>query len=123
MNTQEQKTILLVVDEGLIAMAEAMTIKGFGYQVITANSGERAIETALSNEKISLILMDINLGRGIDGPEAARQILVKKHIPIIFLTSHSEKEYVDRVKEIYPLRVRAQKFRRLCFSIIHRDGL
>jgi PAS domain S-box-containing protein len=44
--------------------------------------------------------MDINLGKGIDGTEAARQILNRHNIPIVFLTSHSEKEYVDRVKEI-----------------------
>jgi PAS domain S-box-containing protein len=44
--------------------------------------------------------MDIDLGEGIDGPEAARQILMTCHIPIVFLTSHAEKEYVDRVKEI-----------------------
>jgi PAS domain S-box-containing protein len=44
--------------------------------------------------------MDIDLGKGIDGTEAARQILALRNIPIVFLTSHSEKEYVDKVKEI-----------------------
>jgi DNA-binding NarL/FixJ family response regulator len=49
---------------------------------------------------IKLILMDIDLGRGMDGPEAARRILALRRLPIVFCTSHSEKEYVDRVKEI-----------------------
>lgn len=44
--------------------------------------------------------MDIDLGAGIDGTEAAKTILESRDIPIIFLTSHSEKEYVDRVKKI-----------------------
>jgi PAS domain S-box-containing protein len=100
MNTLDRKTILLVEDESFIAVLETEIIEDFGYEVINANTGETAVEIALSNERICLILMDINLGNGIDGPEAARQILKKRNIPIVFLTSHSEKEYVDRVKEI-----------------------
>ena len=100
MNDQQHTTILLVEDEALIAMATAHTIKGFGYDVVTAHSGEKAVTLATQNEQISLILMDIDLGGGIDGTEAARQILADRHIPIVFLTSHTEEEYVNRVKEI-----------------------
>jgi PAS domain S-box-containing protein len=101
MSAQEQKTILLVEDEALIAMAEAEAIRRFGYnKVIIANSGEKAVRLATENREIDLVLMDINLGKGIDGTEAARQILSRRTIPIVFLTSHSEQEYVERVKEI-----------------------
>ena len=100
MDTQKQKTILLVEDEALTAVLNARIIKDFGYEVITANTGETAVEVAISNENINLILMDIDLGVGIEGTEAAIQILAKRHIPIIFLTSHCEKEYVNKVKEI-----------------------
>ena len=68
--------------------------------MIIANTGENAVEIALSNDKINLVLVDIDLGKGIGGSEAARQIIKKRNIPVIFLTSHFEKEYVDRVKEI-----------------------
>ncbi|EKD55566.1 MAG: response regulator receiver protein, partial [uncultured bacterium] len=94
------KSILLVEDDFALALVTSEILKDFGFIVITAHTGEEAVKIALSNEKISLILMDINLGDGIDGPEAARQILHKRNIPIVFLTSHSEKEYVDRVKKI-----------------------
>src|SRR6056297_3007206 len=50
--------------------------------------------------EISLILMDIDLGKGMDGTEAAEKILESHELPIVFLTSHSEKEYVNRVKKI-----------------------
>jgi CheY-like chemotaxis protein len=100
MNSLEQKTILLVEDDMLIANAGIRTINKVGYEAITVNSGEEAVETALTNDKISLILMDINLGRGIDGKQAAIKILEKKNIPIVFLTSHFEKEFVEKVKEI-----------------------
>lgn len=98
--TQPRPTILLVEDNVLIAMATAQKITDFGYEVVTAHSGEQAVNMATENQTISLILMDINLGRGIDGTEAARQILATRQIPIVFLTSHTEEEYVSRVKAI-----------------------
>lgn len=99
-NTQTRQTILLVEDEVLLAMATANKIKYFGYDVMMAHSGEDAVKLALEDKCISLILMDVNLGGEIDGPEAATQILAVRHLPIVFLTSHTEEEYVTRVKEI-----------------------
>jgi CheY-like chemotaxis protein len=46
MAPQEQKTILLVEDKAITAMAGAATIKRFGYQVIIANSGEEPVSIA-----------------------------------------------------------------------------
>ncbi|MCF7939550.1 MAG: PAS domain S-box protein [Spirochaetales bacterium] len=94
------KKILLVEDEALIAMSQAKVLKKHEYEVVTAYSGEKAIEAVDSDPEISLILMDIDLGKGMDGTEAAQEILKKQELPIVFLTSHSEKEYVDRVKKI-----------------------
>jgi CheY-like chemotaxis protein len=100
MKNQEQKTILLVEDDTSTMMIEEHMLKGFGYDVVPAKSGEEAVQIATSNDKIALILMDVNLGDGIDGPEAAKQILLKRNLPIVFLSSHTEKEYVERIKGI-----------------------
>ncbi|MCX6138796.1 MAG: PAS domain S-box protein [Ignavibacteriales bacterium] len=100
MTTPEQKTILLVEDEAIIAIAEARTIKQFGYDVIVANSGEKAIALATADDTTDLILMDIDLGKGINGPGAALQILKRRSLPIVFLTSHSEREMVEKVRGI-----------------------
>jgi two-component sensor histidine kinase/CheY-like chemotaxis protein len=100
MDRPGQKTILLVEDELLIAAVESQTIEGFGYSVLIAGSGEKAVDIGAANPDIDLILMDIDLGGGIDGTEAARRILAKRAVPIVFLTSHGEKEFVERVKEI-----------------------
>lgn len=93
MKQEKQKTILLVEDESIIALDESIRIKKFGYIVIAAKDGETAIRQVNENPDISLILMDINLGKGISGPETARLILQSKKLPIIFLSSHSEEEY------------------------------
>lgn len=95
------KTILLVEDEALIGMAEKNCLTEEGFNVIQILSGEEAIETVEMNpDSIDLILMDIDLGLGMDGTEAAEAILKIKDIPIIFLSSHTEKEVVDKTEKI-----------------------
>jgi len=96
----KQKTILLVDDEALIAMSEKTELEKYGYRVATAFSGEEAIEKARGNDDIDLILMDIDLGRGIDGTIAAQEILKERDIPVVFLSSHTEPEIVGKTEKI-----------------------
>ncbi len=100
MPDDSQKTILLVEDEAILAMDEKQTLEHYGFNVIIAPSGEKAIETVELNPGIDLILMDINLGRGMEGTDAARQILSSHDIPLIFLSSHTEREIVEKTEGI-----------------------
>ncbi len=95
------KTILLVDDDTVITIQVAKILKNFGYDVINAKTGEEAIGIGINNTQISLILLDINLGEGIDGAEVARQILAKSDIPIVFHISNTEQEYVGRIRGIH----------------------
>ncbi len=95
-----RRTILLVEDEALIALAEAMTLERHGYRVIHASTGEQAVDLAESDPEIGLALMDINLGPGIDGTQAAQMILAARELPIVFLSSHTEPEVVERTEKI-----------------------
>jgi PAS domain S-box-containing protein len=92
--------LLLVEDEAIIALNEARMIEQHGYEVETVHSGKQAVETATTEPEIVLVLMDIDLGRGMDGTEAARRILETQDIPIVFLSAHAEREFVERVKQI-----------------------
>lgn len=94
------RKLLLVEDEAIIAMAQAHILENFGYEVATAITGEKAVELVQAEPAISLILMDIDLGKGIDGTETARRILAKRNLPIVFLTSHAERELVEKVRGI-----------------------
>jgi two-component sensor histidine kinase/ligand-binding sensor protein/DNA-binding response OmpR family regulator len=101
MNTPGQKTILLVEDEIIIAAAEKMQLEEAGYRVVLAHTGEQAIESVRNKDAIiDIILMDINLGNGIDGTEAAQEILKTREIPLLFLSSHTEKEIVEKTEAI-----------------------
>ncbi len=44
--------------------------------------------------------MDINLGSGMDGTETAQRILMSINVPILFLSSHTEKEVVEKTESI-----------------------
>lgn len=98
MSDGARKKILLVEDEALIARDEADLIKNFGYDVFVCHTGEKALEFMDAHPEIDLILLDIDLGSGIDGTETARRVQEKRHVPIVFLTFHGEREMVDRVR-------------------------
>src|SRR5208337_1450522 len=100
MREAKEKTILLVEDEAVIAISETKELEKYGYAVIAVVSGETAIETCRRNPSIDLILMDIDLGEGMDGAETAMRILQMKVIPIVFLSSHSEPEIVAKSETI-----------------------
>lgn len=100
MKAEKKKTILLVEDDAVTALVEEAMIRRFGYEVVIANSGEQAVRLAAGREEIDLVLMDIDLGAGMDGTEAAALILAKRNLPIVFLTLHAEQEYVERVRKI-----------------------
>ncbi len=66
--------ILIVEDEGIIAMEMQDRLEGLGYYVPTiVSSGEQAIPVA-AEERPDLVLMDIMLQGKMDGVEAATQI-------------------------------------------------
>ena len=99
--TFTRKKLMLVEDEALIALSEIQELEGYGYEVLHILSGEEAVNYLRSNKsQIDLILMDINLGDGIDGTDAARLILEICDTPIIFLSSHTEPEIVEKTEMI-----------------------
>ena len=74
---------------GWIVQKEQLEI--YGYSVTVVNDGQKAVKTALSAEStFDIILMDIDLGDGIDGTEAAELILKEKDIPVVFCGVNAE---------------------------------
>jgi PAS domain S-box-containing protein len=100
MGNELQKTILLVEDHASTAIVVAKQLHRLGYTVITATTGEEAVELAAGPLQLGLILMDILLGGGIDGVEAAKQILAERKIPIVFLSSDLDADTMEKVRGI-----------------------
>jgi len=96
--------ILIVEDEVLNAMTLRKTMENFGYNVIAiAKNYEECIEIVF-NEKINIILMDINLGENSKtGIEAATDILKhQKNILIIYLTGNFDDETIMAASKTNP---------------------
>lgn len=94
------KTILLVEDDRSTAYIEKLILENHDFKVIIASTGEEAVDATLTHNEINLVLMDIDLGDGMDGTAAATAILAVRDIPVIFLSSHAEREIVEKTEGI-----------------------
>ena len=66
-----KKRILIVEDQGIIALDEAQIMRDLGYEVTgIAMTGEAAVEQA-GRDRPDVVLMDIMLEGKMDGREAA----------------------------------------------------
>jgi PAS domain S-box-containing protein len=98
---REPKNILLVEDDTIVAMTQSMDLQAYGYNVIHAAKGHQALSALKQMDVlIDLILMDIDLGEEKDGAEIAKMILQEYDIPLIFLSSHTEREVVAKTENI-----------------------
>lgn len=77
-------TILVVDDEREIVRALRRSLSAYGYSVLTARSGEEAIE-AVSQQRPDLVLLDLLLP-GISGLEVCKQVRAVSDLPIIVLS-------------------------------------
>jgi two-component system cell cycle sensor histidine kinase/response regulator CckA len=98
----KQEKILIVENESIIAKDLEMSLRQLGWQVCgIAYSGLEGVEKARCLNP-DIILMDIKLGKGIDGIEAARQIAAFSAVPIIYLTAFADNETLSRAKITNP---------------------
>jgi PAS domain S-box-containing protein len=97
---EKKKKLLLVEDESIIALAEKASLERHGYALVLAASGASALAIAEAEPDIDLVLMDINLGPGMDGTMAADAILKRRELPVVFLSSHTEPEIVEKTERI-----------------------
>lgn len=91
----ENRMRILAVDDNIINLATIEQELKSKYEVITVNSGARAIRF-LSREKPELVLLDIQMA-SMDGLETLRKIRELKNgaaIPVIMLTARKDRETV-----------------------------
>jgi two-component system cell cycle sensor histidine kinase/response regulator CckA len=95
-------SILIVEDEALIAeeIQDRLTRLGF-YAVGIRDTGEAAIQAAEQLHP-DLVLMDIRLKGKLDGIAAADRITQQLHVPVVYLTAHSDDSTLQRAKETAP---------------------
>ena len=103
--------ILIVEDDGIVAMDIQSRLEQFGYFVCEKiSSGALAIEKTEQLEP-DLVLMDIVLKGEMDGIDAAKVIQTRFEIPVIFLTAHADEKRFERAKVVAPFGYIIKPFR------------
>ena len=94
--------VLIADDQKMVRQMFELAVKNSeNYEIVAfAADPEEAVEKAL-HQKIDLILMDVVMGSGMDGLDAAKEIKEKHpETKILLVTSMPEVSYIDRAKEI-----------------------
>src|SRR6185503_3525199 len=94
--------IVIIEDEAIIAQNIAVYLNNNDFTVSAiAYDAEEAI-TLLTEHAPDAAILDINLDSEMDGIQIAEFINRNLHIPFLYLTSHADKETLERAKKTEP---------------------
>lgn len=94
--------VLIADDQKMVRQMFELAVRSSEHYEITALAAtpEEAVKKAL-HHKVDLVLMDVVMGSGMDGLDAAKSIKEKSpETKILLVTSMPEVSYIDRAKEI-----------------------
>lgn len=92
---------LIIEDELIVAWAIESSLENFGHEVVDiCPSGESALSAGIGDA--TLIIVDINLGDGMDGIETAVELRRAAAVPIIFCSAYSDQRTRERAMAAVP---------------------
>jgi two-component system cell cycle sensor histidine kinase/response regulator CckA len=90
-------TILLVEDEPMVRAVAERALTRHGYTVITADTGEEALDVIARGEPIDLLISDVVMP-GMDGPAMVEQALKERpDLKILFMSGYAEEQLRDSI--------------------------
>ena len=86
--------VLIVEDNVVLRSALARTLRGFGLTTVEAGSGPAALAVLTLDERITVVLLDINLpgADGISVLEAIRAMPALAHVKVLMCTAADDLE-------------------------------
>jgi two-component system cell cycle sensor histidine kinase/response regulator CckA len=85
-------TVLLVEDEPMVRTVAERALTRHGYQVLTANNGEEALEIVERGDEIALLISDVVMPV-MDGPTMVREARkTRPDLPILFMSGYAEEQ-------------------------------
>ncbi len=105
--------ILVVEDEWIVGDQICRNLRDFGYDACSlAGSAAEAIRM-IEADKPDLVLMDIVLPGEQDGIDTATLIRERFDLPVIYLTAHTNGEYIRRAKLTEPFGYLIKPFNKM----------
>ena len=103
--------ILIVEDEPIVALDLRQELEELGCEVTgLAESGDEALMSSEENRP-DMALMDIRIDGPLDGIQSARLLRHLYQIPVVFLTSYSDRETITRAAQELPYGFLTKPFR------------
>lgn len=103
--------ILIVEDESIIALDLASKLKKNGYEMAgIADNAKDALQMAMDDEP-DIALLDISIKGDTDGIHLAKALNDTKQIPIIYITSYSDRHTIERARLTFPYAYLIKPFR------------
>jgi DNA-binding response OmpR family regulator len=95
------KKVLIVEDDEFLQGLEAKKLKTSGFEVISAQTGEDALNKILEPD-LSIILLDLMLPNisGFDILKKIKETEKTKNIPVIIFSNMSEEETINKAKQM-----------------------
>jgi len=92
-----QRTILIVEDDGFLVQMYAAKLEMEGFKVVAAIDGEKALRQ-VKKEVPDLILLDLLLPKkdGFQVLEELKKDSAVKNVPVVVLSNLGQKEDIDR---------------------------
>ncbi len=89
--------ILVVDDEPGVRMFVERVLRNAGYDVVTADSGARALKIIQGGAGFELILSDVRMP-GMSGPELIDGVRrLRPNVPVLYLTAYSDQLFKERL--------------------------
>jgi signal transduction histidine kinase/CheY-like chemotaxis protein len=86
----KKQIILVVEDNDSVREVAAAMIEDMGYEVITAINGPEGLKTIEERKDIALVLSDVIMAGGMNGPElAAKAMKVRPQLKVLFMSGYA----------------------------------
>jgi CheY-like chemotaxis protein len=96
MSSENRKTILVVDDEPEIRKLVGAMVGQFGYNVLTADSGEHALTLYRNHGPIELLITDV-VAPGMSGPMLADKLAAQQPgLRVLFISGYDNSQVVQK---------------------------
>ena len=106
----DQFRVLIVEDEAIVSMALRRKLEAKGYTVPAEISSGEDVVDAVSCHRPDVVLMDIRMSGGMDGIDAATEIQRLFKLPVVYISSYSDEDTLERAKMTEPYGYLAKPF-------------
>lgn len=96
------KSILIIEDEILVARSTSAILTNYGFSVVGLATNVKQAHNLLHQNKIDLILCDINLNEDKTGIDLMEEVKLRFQIPFIFISSYSDRHTLEKADKLNP---------------------